>query len=257
MQRIVADLGNSRLKWARLDANGAPESALSLPVDDSDAWSRALDAWNINAQTRWAISSVNPPLADRLRGLLDERGCSDVRWFPSAAEVPVPNELETIGQAGADRALAVLAAIAIRPAGRSGHVVSCGTAVTVERISAEGVWLGGAIAPGLGPMAQALRDLTAQLPLVEISEAAPASWGRSTLPALKAGLFWGQVGVIREILARQSEGLTPRPWIVWTGGDASLLAPWVEGPSATLVPDLVLRGLAIAAFGERGEGPAP
>jgi len=115
--------------------------------------------------------------------------------------------------------------------------------VTVERISAEGVWQGGAIAPGLGPMAKALHVSTAQLPEVAPREA-PAPLGRSTVPALEAGVFWGVVGAIRELLTRQSAGLASTPWLIWTGGDAATFARWVEWPGAVFAPDLVLEGLA-------------
>ncbi len=76
----------------------------------------------------------------------------------------------------------------------------------------------------------------------------PSSWGRSTRPALEAGLFWGVVGAIRELLTRQAVGLTPSPWLVWTGGDASILASTIEWDGAVVVPDLVLDGLAQVAF---------
>jgi type III pantothenate kinase len=56
------------------------------------------------------------------------------------------------------------------------------------------------------------------------------------------------VGAVRELLARQASGLSPEPWLVWTGGDAPLLAPWIPWEGATVVPDLVLNGLARLAF---------
>jgi type III pantothenate kinase len=89
--------------------------------------------------------------------------------------------------------------------------------------------------------------LTAQLPLVEVEDEPPA-WGRGTESALSAGLFWGAVGEIKEIISRQSAGLTPAPWQVWTGGDALRLAPHVSDSKARVVPDLVLLGLAQIAF---------
>ena len=113
--------------------------------------------------------------------------------------------------------------------------------VTVERIAADGTWQGGAIAPGLGSPVAALHRSTAQLPEVAVAQA-PEPWGRSTVPALEAGVFWGAVGAIRELLDAAGRGPRPAPWLVWTGGDAPLLAPRVEWPAARIVPDLVLDG---------------
>jgi type III pantothenate kinase len=248
--RIVADLGNSRLKWGRLGAGNRLEQEVALPLDDLDAWQTAWEQWNpAGAEaSAWAIATVNPPLAEQLDAFLKGHGAAETTWYRSAAQVPIANALEHAETAGADRALAVAAARAMHAGGRPGLVVSCGTAITIERVAADGTWQGGAIAPGLGLSARALHLQTAQLPLVSPPPAPPA-WGRSTRPAIEAGLFWGAVGAVRELLARQSAGLEPDPWLVWTGGDAGLLAPWIAWGDVRVVPDLVLEGLARLAFG--------
>jgi type III pantothenate kinase len=246
LDALVADLGNSRLKWGRLDAAGVLSATVALPVDEPAAWAQAWDRWSLSGEmSRWAIASVNPRAADRLRSFLEARSVTDLRWWRSAADVPLPHALEEPEKAGADRALAVLAALRLEGTVGPGLVISCGSAIVVEQISAEGEWQGGAIAPGLGLSARALHLLTAQLPEVDAVEA-PPPWGRSTEPALGAGLFWGAVGAIKEIVARQS---AVNHWEIWTGGDASRLAPYVSGQRARVVPDLVLLGLAHVAFG--------
>jgi type III pantothenate kinase len=248
--RIVADLGNSRLKWGLLGDSGQVDEVVALPPDDPSAWAAAWLAWNPGDATpsSWSVGSVNPPVADRLREFLRARRVVATRWFRSAAEVTVPHVLKHPETAGADRALAVAAALAVRPPDRAGMVVMCGTAVTVERISADGVWQGGAIAAGLGLTARALHTLTAQLPLVTPREA-PPPWGDSTRPALEAGVFWGVVGAVRELLTRQAEGLGESPWLIWSGGDAIPLARAIAWPGARLMPDLVLHGLTQVTLG--------
>jgi type III pantothenate kinase len=249
MPRIVADLGNSRLKWALLDESGALGPTVSLPLDDLGAWAVVYDGWhrNLPGASIWAVSSVNPPLARRLEAFLNERKPAEVRWIRTAAEVPVPMDVEGADTGGSDRALAVLGASKLLGTGRPILVVMCGTAITVERVTAAGVWQGGVIAMGLGLCARALHHFTAQLPLVAPTLEAP-SWGRSTEPSLEAGVFWGTVGAVRELIKRQGPDMDGPPSIVWAGGDALVLAPAVEGPTARVVPDLVLQGLVHAAF---------
>jgi type III pantothenate kinase len=252
MVRIVADLGNSRLKWGQIRPDDQLGATIALPIHDPATWAYAWDAWGLSeVESTWSIASVNPPLADRLKRFLEGQGglVRSISWQRSASEVAVRHELEHPETAGADRALAVVGALAIHRGRGPGLVVSCGTAVTVERISLDGVWQGGAIAPGLGPMAKALNLLTAQLPEVAPREA-PQAFGRSTLPALEAGVFWGVVGAIRELVTRQSEGLMSRPWLLWTGGDAPTFAPWVAD-SPEIVPHLVLEGLVYKDSGLR------
>src|SRR5262249_3180535 len=159
-----------------------------------------------------------------LEGFLREQDIRRATWIRSAAEVPVPKDVEGADSGGSDRALAVFGATRIIPVGRPGLVVMCGTAITAERITTEGGWQGGASAPGLGQRARALNLMTAQLPFIELSQAPPA-WGRGTEDSLKAGIYWGIVGAVRELLARQESDLGRDPLVVWTGGDAELLAP--------------------------------
>ncbi len=247
--RIVADLGNSRLKWGRIDRYGKVSEVVALPLDQPSQWDGQWAKWDPsgNSAASWRIASVNPPLAKRLASFLESRSVGYVTWYHSAADVPVRHSLENSNTAGADRALAVLGARALKPPETPGLVVLCGTAITVERIGNDGVWQGGAIAPGLNLSARAMHLLTAQLPEIE-PVPDPPPWGRSTLPALRAGVYWGVVGSVRELLTRQAIGLDGNPWVVFSGGDASTLCESIARENAEVVPDLVLRGLARVGF---------
>jgi type III pantothenate kinase len=244
--RIVADLGNSRLKWGRLDDDGQLTDVVALPVDDPSRWEQAWERWRHldPGESSWRIASVNPPVATRLSQFLRSKHKIISICYQSANDVPIAHALENPETAGADRALAVLGAKALNPARSPGLVVLCGTAITVERIDAEGIWQGGAIAPGLTLSARAMHLLTAQLPLIE-PVADPPPWGRSTVPAIRAGVYWGVVGAVRELLTRQSAGLGAKPWVVFSGGDAKVLRDSVGWQDAQLVLDLVLHGLAL------------
>ena len=247
MIRLVADLGNSRLKWALVALEGKLGATVALPLDDPAAWAEAWDAWNLGAgaATDWVISSVNPPLADRLARFLLGRGVTRVRWCQSVIDVAIDHVVTELHTGGADRALAVVGALARKRGHGPGIVVSCGTAITVERVSEDGVWQGGAIAAGFRLIAQSLHKGTAQLPLIELGEHPPEPFGRATVPSLEAGIFWGVVGTVRELVTRQEAGRTSPGWRIWTGGDAVALAPWVDGEGAEVAPHLVLEGLLL------------
>ncbi len=257
MLRIVADLGNTRLKWGRLDSSGRIAEVIALPLDEPAAWTSAWENWVRlepgAGDSWWAVSTVNPPVADRLEAFLDVQGIGRVTWIRSAAEVPVAKDVEGADSGGSDRALAVFASSRLIPPGRPGLTVMCGTAITVERLTSEGVWQGGAIAPGLAMTARALHLMTAQLPLIHLDHAPPA-WGRGTIQSLEAGIFWGIVGAVRELLVRQREDLDGDPWVIWTGGDAALLAPLVSGPDARVENNLILMGICEVAFGTGFDG---
>ena len=84
MLRIVADLGNTRLKWGRLDESGRLVEVIALPLDDPSAWASAWADWDRlePGNAWWAVSTVNPPVADRLETFLREQQVGRVTLDP-------------------------------------------------------------------------------------------------------------------------------------------------------------------------------
>lgn len=123
----------------------------------------------------------------------------------------------------------------------AGVVVDFGTATTFDVISADGAYLGGAIAPGIETSAERLSLKGAQLFKVALSE--PASpIGKNTEEALRAGLYYGAIGAVDETVHRIVAVMGGTPKVIATGG----LAPLIAGGSKTIQsvdPNLTLRGL--------------
>ena len=91
--------------------------------------------------------------------------------------------------------------------------------------------------------ADALQRRTALLPRVEPADS-PPPLGTDTNSSLDAGLFWGAVGTLNELIERQAGILEARPsWVVVTGGEAPRFAPFLRAPEVRIVEDLVLLGL--------------
>jgi type III pantothenate kinase len=147
-------------------------------------------------------------------------------------------------EVGADRISCAVGAVARYP-DRNLVIIDFGTATTVEAVNSQREYLGGAIVPGLGISMRALEQNTARLPKVEIVRPDHAC-GRSTVESIQSGLYWGHVGLVREICNRVSLECfgASQPLIVGTGGFASLLAE--AGLFSEVHPDLVLEGMRIA-----------
>lgn len=144
-------------------------------------------------------------------------------------------------EVGADRIAAAIGATQRRPNANL-IVVDCGTATTLEVVTATGDYLGGAILPGVGISVEILAGRTAKLPSVEIARPT-AALGRSTSESMQAGIYHGHVGAIRQLvgqLAQEAFG-GQRPHVVATGGFARLLES--EKLFDEVVPELVLNGL--------------
>lgn len=120
-------------------------------------------------------------------------------------------------------------------------VVDFGTAVTLDCVSADGAYVGGAIAPGVRLGLAALHEHTALLPLIDLVDN-PQPLGNDTVTAMRSGVFWGTVGMVRELIARLRPQVAPEAPVLATGGDAALFAPHI--PEITsLAPGLTLKGL--------------
>lgn len=147
-------------------------------------------------------------------------------------------------EVGADRIANAIAAAQKFP-DKNIIVVDLGTATTFCAVSSKKEYLGGVILTGMRLAMEALQNNTAKLFSVEIVTPA-ATLGRSTAESIQSGLFYGQLGAIREIIQRLNKeafaGQTAK--IIGTGGFAHLFEK--EKLFTAIVPDLVLDGLRFA-----------
>ncbi len=156
---------------------------------------------------------------------------------------------------GVDRLVDAVAANRLRDAGRPAVIVDVGSAITVDLVSADGAFLGGAILPGLAMSARAMHEFTELLPLVDVAEldSPPPALGTATEPAIQSGLFWGAVGAIREVVdqlhkAAAGGSCAEEPQIFFSTGGAGATVAELLGPAARHVPHLTLAGIALAAI---------
>ncbi|MGX9349954.1 type III pantothenate kinase [Shimia sp. W99] len=122
-------------------------------------------------------------------------------------------------------------------------VVDFGTATTFDVVSADGAYIGGVIAPGVNLSLEALHNAAAALPHVDIAK--PQSViGTNTVACIQSGIFWGYVGLVREICDRiKAERERPMK-IIATGGLAPLFQQSVE-LFDSFEDDLTMHGLTV------------
>jgi type III pantothenate kinase len=188
-----------------------------------------------------AIASVVPPLTGTF-----EHACRNyLNVAPlvvdAGTRTGIPLRYEDPKQVGADR---VVNAAAVRRMYKGpACIVDFGTATIFDAISAEGEYLGGAIAPGIGIASDALSQRTAKLPRVEIVRP-PSAIGRNTVHSLQSGLLYGYVGLVDGMVARFRAELGPDMKTIGTGSFVEFIAK--ETRSIDIVePWLALQGLKI------------
>jgi type III pantothenate kinase len=142
-------------------------------------------------------------------------------------------------QLGADRIIDAVAAI--RKYGAPVIVVDFGTATVFDAVNANGDYLGGAIAPGIGIASEALFSRAAMLYRVQI-EKPPSAIGKNTIHAMQSGILFGYVGLVEGLVARFKAELDGDVKVVATGGFATEIAR--ETDCIDVVDgDLTLEGL--------------
>ncbi len=122
-------------------------------------------------------------------------------------------------------------------------VVDFGTATTFDVVSADGAYIGGVIAPGVNLSLEALHMAAAALPHVDIAK--PQSViGTNTVACIQSGVFWGYVGLVREICERIKAEREREMTTVATGGLAPLFQQNVD-MFDILEDDLTMHGLTV------------
>jgi type III pantothenate kinase len=268
---IAVDLGNSAVKLSTFVRSGhatperdggatvcvggepvvVPATALASPDREAPPVESLRVLLNsLPASPRaWYAVSVNRAVEGAFRRWISRWRPRDPYVLLDHQRLALATDLAEPERIGTDRLAAAVAAHACRDRDRDAIIIDAGTAVTVDLLTADGVFRGGAILPGMRTAAAALAQATDALPHIEPPgpTGTPAAIGKSTRAAIEAGVFWGCVGGVRELVRRIGGELARRPDVFCTGGDGAHLARQLD-PPVRLDPHLVLRGVALTGF---------
>lgn len=231
-RRLLLDAGNTRLKWALVEAGVWLEQGSANYLDLS-----TLGAALRGGEACYIACVTQAKHRDMLEALLASFGIVPV-WLSAADRFGgLVNAYEDPGQLGVDRWMGLIGARqrCLEPA----LVVSAGTAMTVDALSDQGVFLGGLIVPGGSLMREALLQGTAG-----VSEVA-GHWQAfpcTTADAVESGIVSALCGAIQLQYGRLQTKTGKKPRCLMTGGDAERLLPHL-GFAVELVPALVLEGI--------------
>lgn len=247
---VVVDIGNSRMKWGRCLPTVADGGWVSLPLDDMNAWDEQLAVWGLEAKSRFAVGSVNPPVTEVFARWVEAHGGTCV-IFRKPSELPIRLNVDEPDAVGIDRVFGALAARAMVPPNTPAITVDVGTAVTVNLIDADGIFQGGGIFPGPRLMALALHQNTAKLPLVDLLETThpEEAPGKNTVSAIRLGIDCVVYGGTHSLICLLAEQSLILPWLFITGGGHKIFEGYSSEAVAELrvIPHLNLEGIRIAA----------
>lgn len=254
---IAIAVGNSRTRIGLVEAGGISDAVTFANTPSQDGAAAAPPIAEMAAAVARlgasshalpvVIASVNDAVADLLERALGDQPAAADRVYRVGRDVPIPirHTIDPGSIIGQDRLLCALAAF--DRARQACVVIDAGTAITVDFVDGQGVFHGGAIAPGAAMMLRSLHEGTALLPRLtpEPLPADAAPWGTSTTKAMTLGMHSAIRGMVAFLIERYAEAYGAYPQIVATGGDSALLFrddPLVEH----VVSDLQLQGIWLA-----------
>ncbi|MDT8386499.1 MAG: type III pantothenate kinase [Thiogranum sp.] len=243
---LFLDVGNSRIKWATQEQEnwtyGAPLVHKGQTIKDI-----AEAAWKeLEKPERIVISNVAGPAVEKRLTAWFKKSWKILPEYvrPQASFLGVHNAYNKPESLGGDRWAALLAA----HAHYSGTVmiVNCGTAITVDMLSADGRHLGGLIVPGIDLMAAALQQNTAGIVPGELDERDVALLGSSTEAAVSGGVLYAAVAFVDRVSSDFQAEFPDRISLILSGGDAQRIMPLLSR-RPRYDEHLVLKGLAVYA----------
>ncbi len=249
---LAIDVGNTYTKLGFFGRNGGDLGTLLHTWRVSTSRSRSSDEYGVLFRSLFdgsalphdeveaiAISSVVPQIDQSLAD-----GC--VRYLRvqpfflnAASQELIPVRTDRPKELGADFIAGAIGAVGIY--GAPAIVIGFGTATTFGAISADGAFLGAAIAPGIQISIDALVARTAKLPQVAL-HAPPEAIGRDTVSALQSGIIYGFVGQVEGLVRRIKGEVGEGARVIATGGLAEVIARHTSAID-TVDPHLILEGL--------------
>ncbi len=192
--------------------------------------------------TEVIVSSTVPRVVFNLRVFSDRYfNCRPLVVGKEGCALPVDVRVDEGTAVGPDRLVNTVAGFDLF--GGDLIVVDFGTATTFDVVAQDGAYIGGVIAPGVNLSLEALHNAAAALPHVDITKP-QAVIGTNTVACMQSGVFWGYIGLIKEITARIKAERDREMKVISTGG----LAPLFQ-QSDTLFDefndDLTMHGLVV------------
>lgn len=252
MNIIAIDIGNTNVAVG-LFLDGQEEFVKSIPGrSGAELTSCLTSAWDkipvLESSTEKkrdgviVVSSVKPAWTELVEQIATEQLEEKIHIIGKDIPLPMTLWVDEPEKVGTDRVVSAAAAYAVVE--DAVIVADFGTAVTIDLVDRNGVFLGGVICPGFEISAKALRDNTAQLPSIKVTKP-KAPYGKNTADAINCGLYYSIVGALQEVVRRYAEEFGKWPQTVITGAGAKVIADDCEFID-NYVPNLVVKGIVLA-----------
>jgi type III pantothenate kinase len=251
MNLIAIDIGNTNIRIGFF-LNDLQQFIESIPGSDEDklkatltsSWEQIPFAARAKEPVREGVivvSSVKPEWTELIEIICKDELGEKIRLIGKDVDLPMEMGVDDYNEVGTDRVVAAAAAYAVIEDALV--VADFGSAVTIDLVDEQGVFMGGVIAPGFDLAAKSLYEGTAKLPQVKVHSPKDAV-GANTIDAINAGLYYSAIGLLRTVTEKYAEQLEKWPQTVVTGAGAELIKPDCDFVD-TWVANLTVTGIVL------------
>jgi type III pantothenate kinase len=255
MNIIAVDIGNTNVKMGlfiddierAIDKVSGGDSAKLAEVLET-LWEKIPFLESAKDKTKRdgviVAASVKSEWTENIRQIVKDSLDEKIFEIGSGKDVPLPMQLgvEDPKKVGVDRIMCAFAAYSV--VGDAAVIADFGTAVTIDLVGADGVFLGGTILPGFEAGADALHRYTAALPKIDKVKQPKKPFGRNTEEAINNGLYYSAIGALETISRVYSEYVGTWPQTIVTGGNMQIIKNDCDFVDS-FVTDLAVKGIVL------------
>jgi type III pantothenate kinase len=246
MNYLIIDIGNTNIVLAVFDGTTILKrwrisSFLNRTSDEYIVWLKYIQNENYKFK-EIIIGSVVPDITQELKTAIINLFKIKPLIIADDIKVNFPTELDVPSEIGTDRIVNALCAWRLYQ--KPSIIIDFGTATTFDVVGKKGIYLGGVIAPGVNLSINALQSAAARLPRIAITKQDNVI-GKNTVSAMSSGIYWGYIGLIKNILLKIEKELNYKMLILATGGLSDFFSNEIA-KGIIINKDLTLKGLYMA-----------
>jgi type III pantothenate kinase len=240
---LIIDIGNTNIDFVNFNKLTNKYSN-KFTVDTPNILKGRLDIVNKKIKKNFykgaLCSSVVPNAFNKLKKILKTKNIHLNEIKDRNLDLPIKLKLSKPKQVGSDRVVNAIAAFKIYK--KNSIIIDFGTATTFDVI-VKNTYVGGMITPGINLSLKVLKEATAKLPLIKLKKTNKYI-GKDTVSAMNNGMYWGYIGLIKELVQKIIKETKKKYLVIFTGGLANIFFSSFPFKDKVIDQQITLKGIA-------------
>jgi type III pantothenate kinase len=240
---LIIDIGNTNIDFVNFNKLTNKYSS-KFTVDTPNILKGRLGIVNKKIKKNFykgaLCSSVVPNAFNKLKKILKTKNIHLNEIKDRNLDLPIKLKLGKPKQVGSDRVVNAIAAFKIYK--KNSIIIDFGTATTFDVI-VKNTYVGGMITPGINLSLKVLKEATAKLPLIKLKKTNKYI-GKDTVSAMNNGMYWGYIGLIKELVQKIIKETKKKYLVIFTGGLANIFFSSFPFKDKVIDQQITLKGIA-------------